>query len=113
MAETYQINEDPIKARLLSLYMDTCILVSAMRTQMNLKQFAEARFTFHSFRINMTEMYYLTLSIEKLKGEATIQKISSWSKMECGNRCSKKFIRASIRLFEDYAELLSGGFFHE
>ena len=113
MAETYEINSAPIKSRLLKLYLDTCINVSTLRTHINSKHYSEARYTFQTFRINLSEMYYLSLSIEKLQEETIIKKIGSWSKVKCGQRCSIKFILLSISLFEEYAELLSGGFFNE
>lgn len=106
MSETIVSNETPVKSRILELYMISCQQISTLKSQLLQKQYQEALITFQKFRINVTEIYYLARTIEDIKDDEIMKKVKKWSSLNCGKRPSIKFYNISIRLFEDFSELL-------
>lgn len=106
MSDTIEITQTPLQIRLIELYMESCRLVSTLKNQISQKQKSEVKNTFQKFKIDLTEMYYLARTIEDIKDDSIMKKLKEWTNIKCGISRSNKYYLYSIKLFEDFSELM-------
>lgn len=105
MEQTLPNTQNPIKDRILEIYLDLCSISASLRNTILSKAPGNKHLEFIQFKSLMYEMYSLSFRYERMN-QSIVKKVGTWMRKK--NTSQKdEYILRSIDLFEEYAKELS------